>query len=154
MSPTVPNKDSLDFLSDYYFDTKSPPVAFTSPLALYQEAKKRYPSLTFRQVKTWLQAKDTYTLHKPVRYHFPRNRVIVIETDDYVSVNSKPDHPLPSPGQLLWWANSPSPPGKKSSKPQSPGPIKQTKTPPTGAFVSIIHYKKSCKTARFYLIKR
>ena len=34
MSPNVPNKNSLDFLSDYYFNTKSP-VAFTSPSALY-----------------------------------------------------------------------------------------------------------------------
>ena len=56
MSPTVPRKDSLDFLSDYYFDTKSP-VAFTSQLALFREAKKRYSSLTFRQVKTWLQSR-------------------------------------------------------------------------------------------------
>ena len=78
MSPTVPKKDSLNFLPDYYFDTKSP-VAFTSPLALYRETKKGYPSLTFRQVKTWSQSKDTYTLHKPVRYNFPRNRVIVTE---------------------------------------------------------------------------
>ena len=81
MSPIAPNKNSLDFLSDYYFNTKSP-VAFTSPLALYREAKKRYPSLTFRQVKTWLQSKDTYTLHKPVRYNFPRNRAIVTGIDD------------------------------------------------------------------------
>ena len=78
MSSTVPKKDSLNFLC---FDTKSP-VAFTSPLALYREAKKRYPSLTFQQVKTWLQSKDTYTLHKPVRYNFPRNRVIVTGIDD------------------------------------------------------------------------
>ena len=34
MSPNTPNKNSLNFLSDYYFDTKSP-VAFTSPLVLY-----------------------------------------------------------------------------------------------------------------------
>ena len=81
MSPTAANKDSLDFLSDYYFDTKSP-VAFTNRLALYREAKKRYPSLTLRQVKTWLQSKDTYTLHKPVHYNFPRNRVIVPGIDD------------------------------------------------------------------------
>ena len=74
-------KDSLDFLSNYYFNTKSP-VAFTSPLALYREAKKRSPSLTFRKVKTWLQSKDTYTLHKPVQYNFPRNRVIVTGIDD------------------------------------------------------------------------
>ena len=74
MSPTpAPKKDSLDFLSDYYFNTKNT-VAFTSPLALYGDAKKRYHSLTFRQVKTLLQSKDTYTLHKPVWYNFPRNR--------------------------------------------------------------------------------
>ena len=81
MSSTVPKKDSLNFLSDYYFDTKNP-VPFTSPLALYREAKKRYPSLIFRQIKTWFQSKHTYTLHKPVRYNFPRNRVIVTGIDD------------------------------------------------------------------------
>ena len=81
MSPNTPNKNSLNFLFDYYFDTKSP-VAFTSPLALYREAKKRYPFLTFSQVKTWLQSKDAYILHKPVRYNFPRNRVIVTGIDD------------------------------------------------------------------------
>ena len=74
-------EDFLDFLSNYYFNTKSP-VAFTSPLALFREAKKCYPSLTLHQVKTWLQSKDTYTLHKPVRYNFPRNRVIVTRIDD------------------------------------------------------------------------
>ena len=50
MPSTVPKEDSLHFLSDYYFDTKSA-VAFTSPLALYREAKKHYCSLTFHQVK-------------------------------------------------------------------------------------------------------
>ena len=81
MSSTVPKKDSLNFLSDYYFHTKSP-VAFTSPLALYGEAKKHHPSLTFHQLKTWLQSKDTYTLNKPVWYNFPRNRVIFTGIDD------------------------------------------------------------------------
>ena len=88
MSSTVSKKDSLHFLSDYYFDTKSP-VAFTSPLALYREAKKHYPSLTFRQVKTWLQSKDTYTLHKPVRYNFPRNESLL----QSLMVN----------GKQIWW---------------------------------------------------
>ena len=81
MAPTAANKDSLNFVSDYYFDTKSP-LASTSPLALYQESRKCYPSLTFCQVKTWLQCKDTYILYKPVRYNFSRNRVIVAGIDD------------------------------------------------------------------------
>ena len=81
MFPTAAKEDSVDFVSDYYFDTNSA-VAFSSPLVLYREAIKRYASLTFRQVETWLQSKDTYTLHKPVRYNFPRNRVIVTGIDD------------------------------------------------------------------------
>ena len=36
MSPTAPKKDSLDFFSDYWFDTRRP-VVFISTLALYQE---------------------------------------------------------------------------------------------------------------------
>ena len=50
MSPNTPNKNSLDFLSDYYFNTKSP-VAFTSPLALYREAKKGFLPLLFVKLK-------------------------------------------------------------------------------------------------------
>ena len=30
-----------------------------------------------KKVKTWLSKQDTYTLHKPVRYRFPRRRTIV-----------------------------------------------------------------------------
>ena len=83
MSPTADKKDSLDFHLDFYFDTKSP-VAFTSLLdsIISRSQERRYPSLTFLQVKTWLQSKDTYTLHKPVRHNFPRNRIIVTGIDD------------------------------------------------------------------------
>ena len=81
MSSTAANKDFFDFLSDYYFNTQIP-VAFASPLALYREANKHYPSLTFHQVETWLQSKETYTLHEPVWYNFLRNRIIVTGIDD------------------------------------------------------------------------
>ena len=92
MSSSVPRKILYVSFSDYYFDTKSP-VAFTSLLALYREARKHYPSLTFHQVKAWLQSKDTYTLHKPVQYKFLKNRVIVTEFDgqwqaDLVDISS------------------------------------------------------------------
>ena len=29
------------------------------------------------KIKKWLMKQDTYTLHKPIRRHFKRNRVIV-----------------------------------------------------------------------------
>ena len=50
MSSTAPKKASLNFLSDYYFDTISP-VAFTSTLALYREAKNIILPLLFDKLK-------------------------------------------------------------------------------------------------------
>jgi transposase InsO family protein len=32
---------------------------------------------TKKQVREWLQSQDTYTLHKPTRWRFPRRRVVV-----------------------------------------------------------------------------
>ena len=34
------------------------------------------------RIRLWLQKQDTYTLHKPVRYRFKRNRVIVGAIDE------------------------------------------------------------------------
>ena len=75
------NKKANILLHHLYFDTKKP-VAFTGVLPLYRHAKKILPSITLSQVKLWLQQNDTYTLHKPVRYKFPRNRVFVGGIDD------------------------------------------------------------------------
>ena len=50
MSSTVHKKDSLNFFSDYYFDTKSP-VAFTSLLALYEKPKNVILPLLFIKLK-------------------------------------------------------------------------------------------------------
>ena len=33
--------------------------------------------LSRNKIRTWLRQQDTYTLHRPVRYRFKRNRVIV-----------------------------------------------------------------------------
>ena len=49
---------------------------------MYREPKKKNPSLTLAAVREWLRENETYTLHKPVRYKFKRNRVIVNEIDD------------------------------------------------------------------------
>ena len=66
---------------ELYFDSKSP-VAFTGLVPLYREAKKTIPSLTLAGVREWLRENETYTLHKPVRYNFKRNRVYVNGIDD------------------------------------------------------------------------
>lgn len=41
--------------------------------AVQREVGRKYKKF----VPQWLSLQDTYTLHKPVRYHFPRRRVIV-----------------------------------------------------------------------------
>ena len=80
MSHNAPNKNSLGFLSDYYFNTKSP-LAFTSmAISIISRSQKTLSFPDFCEVKTWLRSKDTYTLHKPVRYNFLR--VIVTWIDD------------------------------------------------------------------------
>ena len=41
------------------------------------EALRRVTRLKLPQVKEWLSYQDTYTLHKPVRRHFVRRRIVV-----------------------------------------------------------------------------
>jgi transposase InsO family protein len=48
------------------------------------------------QVKDWLRGEEAYTLHKPVRYRFPRNRVVVSGLDaqwdaDLMEMTQQPD---------------------------------------------------------------
>ena len=45
---------------------------------LYADAKKEGKfKITRNKIKEWLMKQDAYTLHKPIRRHFRRNRVIV-----------------------------------------------------------------------------
>ncbi|GFT61414.1 15-hydroxyprostaglandin dehydrogenase [Trichonephila clavipes] len=46
--------------------------------ALHRSAKGKYSK---KAVKHWLSQKDAYTLHKPVRHKFQRNRVFVSDID-------------------------------------------------------------------------
>ena len=50
----------------------------------YAGVDKLYRSLEKgdrKEVKKWLRGEDAYTLHKPVRYKFPRNKVVVSGID-------------------------------------------------------------------------
>ena len=60
------------------FYDPSKPSAFSS-LAKLQAAIKQTKGKIFPLAKTqaWLERQDAYTLHKPVRKHFPRNPYIV-----------------------------------------------------------------------------
>ena len=59
-----------------YYDPKHPD-SFGSPYALWKAVGG-----SLKQAKKWLEKQDTYTLHKPVRKRFPRNKIQVAGLDD------------------------------------------------------------------------
>ena len=44
---------------------------------LYKAAKQKLPNVTRKRVKLFLESQDTYTLHAPVRWKYPRRRIYV-----------------------------------------------------------------------------
>lgn len=59
-----------------YYDPKHP--------AGYGSAKDLANAVggTVKQAQEWLRSQDTYSLHKPIRKRFPRNRILVAGIDD------------------------------------------------------------------------
>ena len=50
--------------------------------SLYREAKKQKIKVSRQQVEKWLSKELSYTLHKPVRKRFSRNKTIVFYIDE------------------------------------------------------------------------
>ena len=70
-----------DYLSSVYYDPKRP-GGFGGAERLYKDVKKEGKfAISCKEIKEWLMKQDTYTLHKPMRRHFKRNRVIVGSID-------------------------------------------------------------------------
>jgi hypothetical protein len=67
-------------LSKLYYDTSSP-VCYAGVVALTREAKKLDSSITRKNVEKFLARQRTYSLHKPIKKRFPRNRVIAVGVD-------------------------------------------------------------------------
>jgi transposase InsO family protein len=65
-----------------YYDVKNSDSAFTGQENVYRAAKRELPSITRRDVREWFETQLTYTLHKPVRYNFARNKTIVLAIDE------------------------------------------------------------------------
>ena len=75
-------KDKSDYLQEIYFNP-SHSASFESPLRLYKAVKKdnRY-RITHREIKRWIQNKESYSRNKGVNRQFQRNRVVVSGIDD------------------------------------------------------------------------
>ena len=74
-------KELNALLRDVYYDP-SHPAGFAGVDAVHKEAKKKFPNLRRQDVRAWLEHQDVYTLHKPSRRRYPRNRVVVYGIDD------------------------------------------------------------------------
>ena len=56
-----------------YYDTKSP-VCFTGQQSLLKAAKKANKTVTLKDVITFLQSQDVYTMNKPLKRKFVKNK--------------------------------------------------------------------------------
>ena len=71
-----------EYLASIYFDP-SHKAAFGGPQKLYQVVREDgLHQISLQDIKSWLQKQDAYSLHRPVRYRFPRLRVITSGMDD------------------------------------------------------------------------
>ena len=74
--------DWEEFLSSIYFDPRHP-SSFAGPSKLYQEVKKhgRF-NVLLSKIKQWVQNQNAYSVHRPLRHKFIRNKVIVSGIDE------------------------------------------------------------------------
>ena len=71
-----------EYLKSVYYDPKRP-GSFGGVESLYRDVKQEGKfKLSRKQISGWLISQDTYTLHKPARRNFKRNRVIVGGIDE------------------------------------------------------------------------
>ena len=70
------------YLRELYYNPESP-ASFGGVDSIYRAVKNdaKY-QISRNKIRSWLQKQDTYTLHKPVRYRFKRNRVIAGAIDE------------------------------------------------------------------------
>ena len=68
-------------LKKLYYNVNSV-SAFTGKENVYRAAKNQLSTITRRDVDDWFSKQLTYTLHKPARHNFPRNKTIVMSIDE------------------------------------------------------------------------
>ena len=65
-----------NLLNDIYYDSKNP-GSLGGINKLYLQAKSYEPGIKYKDVLNWLRSQNVYTLHRPARRRFKRNRIIV-----------------------------------------------------------------------------
>ena len=72
----VEKEDRELTFQNIYFNPADP-ASFGSPLKLFNAAQKKHPELKIEEVRAWLSKQKAYTLHREIKLHFPRRKVIV-----------------------------------------------------------------------------
>ena len=71
-----------NYLKDIYYDPTNP-ASFAGPDKLYRYARKAGKYVISRnRIRKWLQRQEAYSLQRPLKRHFKRNKVITIGIDD------------------------------------------------------------------------
>ena len=68
-------------MNNIYFDSEHP-GAFAGPYKLYKIIKKIGKPTSYNSVEKWLQDQDAFTLIRPVKYKFKRQRIVIQARDD------------------------------------------------------------------------
>src|SRR5260370_23003718 len=68
-------------LEKIYYSPENP-ASFSGAYKLYNEAKKYNSSIKLNEVKDWLRTQHVYTLHRPARRRWQRNRIYVSYIDE------------------------------------------------------------------------
>ena len=67
-------KSTNAYLSRVY-ESPDHPASFNGLDKLYRIAKKEFPSITRNEIKQWAENNLSYSLHKPSRRNFKRNKI-------------------------------------------------------------------------------
>ena len=67
---------------DSIYTNPRDPGSYGGQNKLLKSARKHYGGTSAKSVQAYLQTKDAYTLHKPRRLRFKRNRFIMTDIDD------------------------------------------------------------------------
>ena len=68
-------------LNEIYFDPQQP-SAFSGPRKVYNALVQRKVRVSLREVEEWVRNQDAYSLLRPVRYRFQRQRIVTSGLDD------------------------------------------------------------------------
>ena len=77
-------KKSSDELNHFLFRVYVSPehaASFTGLDKLYRTAKNHFPSITRKEIRKWAKSNLSFSLHKPSRRTFKRDKVYASESD-------------------------------------------------------------------------